>query len=151
MMNRILLLLVVSGLAVGCDDGESSPPAGDGPPGDAPPVVVRSFDEELPPFRTAICDHAATCIGQNRAMCLADVAADMADAKAQLDEAGEMRCARCMHVRATEIAKIVAANCNAAAGNADAIFAACDLDPAVDYDGDDNPGNDHDEACAGFP
>ena len=30
-------------------------------------------------------------------------------------------------------------------------FAACDLDPAFDFDGDGDPGNDFDEACAGFP
>ncbi|HSK03817.1 MAG TPA: hypothetical protein VK932_21335 [Kofleriaceae bacterium] len=164
MTHRLLLLLVVLGLLSGCHDGgggsgDDGGTGGDGgvrddadrPPIDGPVVVVGSFDEELPAFRKAFCDRAVTCIGQDRAMCETEVNADMADAKAALDAAGEMRCARCMHVKATEIAKVVAANCNAAAGDAEAIFAACDLDRTVDYDGDDNPGNDDDEACAGFP
>jgi hypothetical protein len=166
MTHLHLLLLVVLGLSPGCNDGNGGGGddgdgggGGDGgvrddaspPPGDGPSGMVGSFDEELPAFRKAFCDRAVTCISQDRAMCEAEVDTDMAAAKAQLDEAGEVRCARCMHVRATEIAKVVAASCNAAAGNADAIFAACDLDKSVDYDGDDNPGNDDDEACAGFP
>jgi hypothetical protein len=162
MMHRLLLLLVVLGLLPGCNGGGGSGDDGGGgdggvgdaadlPPIDGPVVVVGSFDEELPAFRKAFCDRAVTCIGQDRAACEAEVDADMAAAKAALDAAGEMRCARCMHVKATEIAKVVAANCNAAAGNAEAIFAACDLDRTVDYDGDDNPGNDADEACAGYP
>jgi hypothetical protein len=163
MTHRLLLLLVVLGFLSGCsgggDSGDDAGTGGDGgvrddadrPPIDGPVVVVGSFDEELPAFRKAFCDRAVTCIGQDRAMCETEVNADMADAKAALDAAGEMRCARCMHVKATEIAKVVAANCNAAAGDAEAIFAACDLDRTVDYDGDDNPGNDDDEACAGFP
>lgn len=163
--HRPLLLFVVLGLLSGCsgggdgsDGGDDGGPGGDGgirddanrPPIDGP-VVVGSFDEELPAFRKAYCDRAVACIGQDRAMCETEVNTDMADAKAALDAAGEMRCARCMKVKAIEVAKVVAANCNAAAGNAEAIFDACDLNKSVDYDGDDNPGNDDDEACAGFP
>lgn len=147
MTRWMSLLLVVLTIALGCGGEEGGDPPGDGPPGPA----AGTFDEELPAFRTATCDHAVRCIGQDRAMCEADLTADMADAKAQLDDAGEARCARCMHAKTTEIGKIVAAGCNHMAADANAIFAACDLDPAVDYDGDGNRGNDDDEACAGYP
>ncbi len=153
MTRWIPFLLVVLGLSLGCgEDAEGGGTDAGDPSGDAPPGSnAGTFDEELPSFSTTICDHAVMCIGQDRATCEADLAADMADAKAQLDEAGEQRCARCMDVKTAELGKIVAANCNHTAADANAIFAACDLDKTVDYDGDDNPGNDDKEACAGFP
>jgi hypothetical protein len=149
MTHRILFLIALLGGAIGCgEDMEPDPGPG---PGDGPPGMSGTFDEELPVFRATICDHAVKCIGQDRATCEAEVTAGMASAKAALDDAGEARCARCMDVRGTELAKVVAASCDHMAGDAEAVFAACDLDPAVDYDGDDNTGNDNDEACAGFP
>jgi hypothetical protein len=148
MTRRILPLFVVlglwAGLVPGCGQDEESP-------GVDAAVAVESFDDEVPPFLKAFCDLAALCAGQSRPMCEADVNTDMAQAKAQLDDAGELRCARCMHIRAIETANIVAANCNHLVADAEAIFAVCDLNPDVDYDGDGNAGNDDDEACLGLP
>lgn len=136
MMHKMASLFLVFGLS-SCGGGDDD--------------AVGSFDDELPSFRTTLCDVAATCAGQNRAMCEADVSADMADAKAQLDDTGELRCARCMHVKTVEGAKILDASCDLRAASEAAILAECDLNPAADYDGDGTAGNDDDEACAGFP
>lgn len=110
-----------------------------------------SFDAEVDQLATTTCDLAATCFGEPGESCEADIRMDMADAKAQLDEAGQAACAECMNVKSREIQKILDAMCDLEAGNEPAVFAACDLDPTVDFDGDGTPDNDHDEACAGFP
>ena len=68
----------------------------------------------------------------------------MADAKQILDEAGEMRCAECMHVKKVEIQKILDASCNTSVADLAAMLAVCDLNP---NDGVEK----YDEACAGFP
>lgn len=110
-----------------------------------------SFDDEATAFADISCRLGAECFGASEPTCVADIETDMADAKAQLDDAGEQACIECMSVKATEIQKILDANCDIRAGSEAAVFAACDLDPAVDFDGDGTADNDDDEACAGFP
>ncbi len=109
-----------------------------------PDTGARSFDDELPGFQMTLCREEAQCGGADEVHCQQDVATDMADAKQLLDEAGEQRCAECMHVKARELQAILDAGCDASAGDEAAVLAACDLDPS---DGEDMP----DEACAGYP
>lgn len=109
------------------------------------------FDEEAARFADVLCEVNETCAGMDRPSCVADILADMADAKAVLDDAGRLRCIQCMETKRTEAPKVVDADCDPEAVDPSPVFAACDLDPAVDFDGDGRADNDHDEACAGFP
>jgi hypothetical protein len=109
------------------------------------------WDATVDEFVQAGCVEAAVCSGEAPAECEGDVRADMEDAREALDGPGETRCIDCMTVKVRELRKVIAASCNVGAADTGAIFAACDLDPAVDYDGDGQTANDDDEACAGFP
>lgn len=135
-MTRILGWFIALALA-GCEGGKGG--------------ATGSFDDEAMAFAEVSCQLAADCFGSTDAGCIAEITTDMADAKAQLDEAGQAACIECMSVKAREIQNILDASCDIAAGSEPAVFAACDLDPAVDFDGDGTTDNDHDEACAGFP
>lgn len=111
-----------------------------------------NWDDEVAQLAATGCALGATCFGDTeKEMCEADVVADMADARAQLDDTGELQCIECMNVKSVEMQKILDADCDIRAASEAAVFAACDLDPAVDFDGDGTVDNDDDEACAGFP
>lgn len=134
-MRKLVLAMVLVLTACGGDGGSSG----------------SAFDSTLPDFIDTGCDLEATCFGEDRADCVSDVTTDMASAKEALDEAGEDRCALCMLVQIEEAQKILDAACDVGAANVQAVYDACDLDPAVDYDGDGTNDNDDDEACAGYP
>jgi hypothetical protein len=119
--------------------------------GDGDGTTTDPWDAAVDDFVQAGCVEAATCSGEQPAECEGDVRADLDDARAELDAAGESRCIQCMTVKVRELRKIIAASCDISAADQAAVFAACDLDPATDYDGDGQPANDDDEACAGFP
>jgi hypothetical protein len=106
-----------------------------------------SFDEAGAAFLDALC--TSPCVGDNEAECRSDVTIDLADIEAELDAAGEARCARCLDVKADILATL--ATCQASPDQDAAVAAACDLDPAVDFDGDGTADNDDDEACIGLP
>lgn len=134
----IVLASIVLASTFACSDGVSGDPQ-------------SGFDAEAARFTDLICRYAVSCGPTPDAACKSDVETDLADAKAQLDEAGEARCAECLNAKSIELQKVFDDACNIRAADEDAIFAACDLDPAVDYDGDGTPDNDDDEACAGKP
>jgi hypothetical protein len=125
---------LLASVACGGDDG------GGGGGGGA------SFDQAVEEFASAIC-----ACDPDPAACERDVRTDMADAKAALGEGERAPCIACMDAKAAEAVKMAAADCDESVIDPEAIFAACDLDPAVDYDGDQVPDNDHDQACAGYP
>jgi hypothetical protein len=108
------------------------------------PVGAGTFDEESPSFQMALCKIEGTCNAKDEAECLRDVGTDMAYAKELLDDAGEQRCAACMHAKRVEYDKVLAAACDLAAADPVPIREACDLNP---NDGVDKT----DEACAGLP
>lgn len=110
-----------------------------------------AFDAEVDRFAPTLCEASASCGGQDEMACLTDVYTDMAAARDELDEAGRARCIECMEAKRAEIEKLLAADCDTSVLDDGAVFAACDLDPAVDYDGDGEAANDDDEACAGYP
>jgi hypothetical protein len=109
------------------------------------------FAEAVDRFAPTFCALNAQCFQVDPAACEADVRTDLGDAEAALDDAGEARCVGCLDVKTEELQKIADAQCDPAAADEAAVFAACDLDPAVDFDGDGTTDNDDDEACAGFP
>jgi hypothetical protein len=166
MLKRSLVLIV--GLIAGCGgNGDSKDPDGGGGGGPDSSVSAPdgggggggpdggdspgSFDEEVGPFIDTMCMVESVCFNGDMQACVNDMTTDMADAQAQLDETGEMQCATCMHVKQREAQKILDATCDVNAGDSEAVFAACDLNPNVDFDGNGTPDDDHDEACAGFP
>jgi hypothetical protein len=165
-MRSVVLLVGLLAVACGGDGDGTNDPDGGAPPGPDSSVGAPdggggatpdggespgTFDEEVGPFIDTMCMVQATCFGADMQMCVTDMTTDMADAQGQLDETGETQCAGCMHVKTREAQKILDAACDVNAGDSEAVFAACDLDPNVDYDGNGTPDDDHDEACAGFP
>ena len=118
---------------------------------DSSPNGAGSFDDEVVRFRDTICEVGARCSGEDLVACKTDVTTDMNDAKAALDQAGQARCATCVHVKRVEAQRILDAACDFAAADIVAVLDVCDLDPAIDYDQDGTPDNDDDEACAGYP
>jgi hypothetical protein len=121
--------LVLAACGGGGDDGRGS---------------SGSFDDEVVDFRDTLCDVGSQCFSDDRQSCIDDVTADMADAKAELDDAGEMQCAACMHEKTVQAQAVLDADCNADAYDEEAVLAACDLTPDDGVDTDD-------EACAGYP
>ena len=109
-----------------------------------------TWNDAVNAFIDATCNDATTCTGDDPAQCTTDVTADMAQAKSMLDETGQAQCIQCMNARA-QAARDFAITCDMADIDFAAVYAACDLDPSMDYDGDGTPDNDDDEACAGFP
>ena len=139
-----MLLTAMMAFATACGSGDDGGGGGGGGGGD-------DWDTTIEALVDTLCVDGAACTGDDPGQCEGDVRTDMADARAQLDAAGEARCLACLDVKMRELRKIIAASCDVAAADTDAIYAACDLDPATDYNGDDDPANDDDEACAGFP
>lgn len=109
------------------------------------------WDAVVSSFAESICEMGAQCFGEGKAECLAEIEQEMAAAEVELGPSGQPACIACMNVMSTEADKMMAPDCDVRAINEDAIFAACDLDPTVDFDQDGDPTNDEDEACAGFP
>lgn len=109
------------------------------------------WDATVDDFVAAACVEGEACTGDDPVACEDDVRTDLDDARAELDEAGEDQCMACLEVKAAQFRAIIAAACDEDAADEAAVFAACDLDPTVDYDGDGSVDNDDDEACAGFP
>lgn len=108
------------------------------------------WDDGVDDFVAATCVEYADCTGDDPATCESDVRADLGDAEAELDDAGEAACLECLATKA-EVVRSIAEDCQPMAEDIAAIVAACDTDPTVDFDGDGTPDNDDDEACAGFP
>ena len=134
-MRMLMLAMVLVLTACGGDGGSSG----------------SAFDSTLPEFISAGCELEATCFGDDQAACEADVTADMADAKEALDEAGEDQCALCMLAKIEQGNAILEAACDVGAADPQAVYDACDLDAATDFDMDGTADNDDDEACAGYP
>jgi hypothetical protein len=104
---------------------------------------IGTFDEELPAFRTNYCGHAAACEDADLTACETHVTDAMAQAKAKLDEMGEMDCARCMWFRGHEARKMVAEHCRALTEyEQDVIFGACSTLARSES---------NTAACGGFP
>jgi hypothetical protein len=134
---RALHVVLCSAL-VACGGGGSGGGTGD------------DWDATVEDFRQAICTNACVPTG-GQASCLADVKSDLDGARAVLDAAGEAACLHCLDVKASLIAEVAANGCQSTAAQDAEVFAACDLDPAVDFDGDGTADNDDDAACAGAP
>lgn len=130
-MKQLAMVVMLVLAACGGDDGGG----GGG---------TSSFDNELSPFENSLCDVGAQCFNDDRAQCISDVMADMADAKAMLDAAGQDQCAACMHAKTVEAQKFLDANCDSSVLDEAAVIAACDTTP-------DNGEDSDDEACAGYP
>lgn len=137
-LTRFVLLFAVAA----CGAGVSDNPNADSGAGDGD--AVGSYAEESPGFQLTLCKVEATCFAKDEAECQRDVADDMAYAAELLDDAGEERCAACMHVKTREFQKVLDAACDLAAADEAALRMVCDLDPS---DGVDKL----DEACAGYP
>ncbi|HUH05002.1 MAG TPA: hypothetical protein VML75_23555 [Kofleriaceae bacterium] len=138
-MGRLLIITMLAALAACGGNGSGSG-------ADAEPVT---FDGELARFIESICQAGAQCFADPLQDCRDDVTADMMDARAALDAAGEAQCAACMRAKSDLSDALVAADCDTDAVDPNDILPYCDLDPNVDYLGDGNP--DDDEACAGYP
>ncbi len=100
-------------------------------------------------FAEAICQNGCVPADQQE-MCLADLIMDMDQAREELPDDVEALCIECMRVKTQLMPQITANGCQSNAGIDQQVLAACDL-PQTDFDGDGDPANDFDEACAGFP
>jgi hypothetical protein len=140
-MKRALFSLVVFFGVASCQPTEHTPPSP--PPSD--------FDTSVDNFTVLICQVGDVCVDQDPVACETDVRTDLADAEEILDEAGEAQCIECLDAKAIELQKLLDADCDVTVLDNAAVFAACDLDPAVDFDGNGTADDDDDEACAGFP
>lgn len=150
-MKQILLLVAV--LAACGDDGGTTMVDAPMSKEDAAPkldAAASSWQDVVDEFANALCVNS--CVPANeQQQCVADVKADMMSAMTDLDAAGETNCIRCMKKKTELLPAIVAAGCMSTMEQDNQVYAACDLDPNVDYDMDGTPNNDDDEACAGKP
>jgi hypothetical protein len=109
-----------------------------------------AWDSQASAFANAICVN--DCVDPNESdACVADVTADLDDARVELDDAEEAACLECLRVKAELIPDVEANECESTEDLDEQVFAACDTDPSTDFDDDGDPTNDDDEACAGFP
>jgi hypothetical protein len=132
---RRLLLFVLAACGGGGDGGAD---AGSDP-----------WDTHVAAFAQAIC--TSTCSPGDPATCQSDVIADLGEARNLLDAAGQQQCLACLDVKASLVDDVAANGCTSTPQLDAMVYAACDLDPATDFDADGDPANDDDEACAGFP
>jgi hypothetical protein len=101
-------------------------------------------------FAQAIC--TSICIPDEfEAECLRDITADLADAREVLPDALEDECMACLRIKTQLISQVEAMGCQSSPALDAMVLAVCDTDPANDDDGDGDPTNDFNEACAGFP
>ncbi len=108
------------------------------------------WDEGVDDFVDAACYDFDACNNEEPDDCEADVRFDLNDARSELVDTGFQECLACLAAKA-EAFRAAAATCQIAADDEAAIYAACDLNPLFDYDGDGTVDNDDDEACAGYP
>ena len=89
------------------------------------------FDMAAAEYSHDLCTAIITCSDPRGtvAACEASEQRNLADAKAQLDDAAELQCAACLRVVAEQSRAYVAAACDRAAFDQAAITAACDLTP----------------------
>jgi hypothetical protein len=109
------------------------------------------WDDGVASFAAATCD--SPCETSDHTVCKSDLVEDFMAARDELDASGGSRdaCLACLRAK-TDAAPLVAANhCTPTAAIDQMVFAICDLDPKVDYDGDGILDNDDDEACGGYP
>jgi hypothetical protein len=153
-MHKLLALMLALAAAAcgGGDDSSASPDAPPGTPDAATPTpdAAATWDEAVADFIHLACVEIAEC-AEPSATCMADMTTDFADAMAALDAAGEQRCIHCLEAKIALGHDFIANHCQPGDIDPQTVYAACDLDPTVDYDGDGTANNDHDEACAGFP
>jgi hypothetical protein len=109
-----------------------------------------SWDDVVDDFVDATCVDYEPCTGADPVACDTDVRTDLADARDELDDAGEAACIDCLAAKAAVIRDVLPA-CQPGGDDIATIIAACDTDPAVDFDGDGTADNDDDEACNGHP
>jgi len=124
-------------------------------PTGAGPDAGADWDSVLQDFIAAVCSVEQACFPGDPpepvSRCIDDITTDMADARAELDVAGEQACIECMRAKTAAAIELESAECNEGAVDINPVFAACDLDSTADFDGDGIPDNDDDEACAGYP
>jgi hypothetical protein len=108
------------------------------------------WDARVNDFAQAICVNA--CVpAEDQEACLVDVVADMDQARIAVGPGGEATCLDCIRVITDLIPAVAANGCQPTPDQDAQVLAACDPNPAFDFDGDGDPGNDFDEACEGFP
>jgi hypothetical protein len=110
----------------------------------------ETWQDVVDDFAEAICVNDCVVPSEQQS-CVTDVKADMTDAKAALTDKNEANCIKCMKKKTELIPAVVANTCQSTAAQDMEVYAACDLDPNTDYDGDGTANNDDDEACAGRP
>lgn len=110
-----------------------------------------SWEEVVDRYADAVCHGFAACgaPGEPEA-CIAEVQTDLAETRAQLPSEREEQCMDCLATVADIVPAVVDNGCESTTAQDARIYAACDLDPAVDYDGDGDPANDDEQACDGL-
>ena len=149
-----VLVVAACGGGGGPGPGDDTPADPDAEPAEPDAPTAATWGETVDDYIHVACVEIEACgppVPPPPPNCEADLTADFADAMAALDDAGEQRCIHCLQVKLTTLREIIANDCGGTTEQVEAVFAACDLDPTVDYDGDGTVDNDHDEACAGFP
>lgn len=116
-----------------------------------PPPPVANFDTSAENFTVLLCEASDTCFGQDPVACTNDVTTDLNDAQDILDDAGEALCIACLDIKAAQLQDLLDAACDINVLDNAPVLAVCDLDPAVDFDGNGTTDDDANEACAGFP
>jgi hypothetical protein len=154
-MQRLAILLVVAacggdGGNGGDDDTTGDPDAPPAHPDAVPDARAATWSETVDDYIDTACVEIEACMPPID-NCVQEFTADFADATAALDDSGEQQCIPCLAAKIDLMRAYIANGCSGTGVDVTPIFAACDLDPNADYDGDGVAGNDHDEACAGYP
>ncbi|HEU5058546.1 MAG TPA: hypothetical protein VFU21_18565, partial [Kofleriaceae bacterium] len=115
--------------------------------GDGHPPPVDEWEDAVDGFVSATC----SCPTTDTDICRLDVSDAMEEARGVLDDDEESACIDCLAAKESQLRRKADARCDDDVVDLGAIHAACDLDPATDYDRDGVPDNDDDEACGGYP
>jgi hypothetical protein len=95
---------------------------------------AADWDGAVADYEEGLC--TSTCRVQTEDACRRDIQADLTDARALLDPAGEQRCIDCLDTRLRLIPLVEVQACQPTAAQNTEVVAACGAS---------------DEACAGFP